>query len=597
MRLMKYVMRRGRIFYVVVPVPPGARHAFGGSQQKWVSLKTDVEREAFRLAPPVINELLSRIDQALERAPPAPAAVTPTSHVRLNPDAVLAAIERWRRAEVQEAYELHFSGLAEIIPPMSAEAVALDELRYSLRTAAWSEVAGLDERLVACLRSQGLDVTAEHPAIPNLRAWFGEAWLSVEDYTQAFREGRWSVWPEEGEDVRGEASPTLSLRENTPEEPSKGSASPKQPLTLSGLLERFLAHERLGEKEDREARYYVRRLSEFLGGDVLLTEITTPRMRDFLVELRKFPKTRDPSVTNLTFQEIVSHHAAGDRDPRLAAKTIRTKWFQTYLALFAFGVSEGALGANPVANAMPKKRDDLEVGRERYDAADIAAMFSRPMFVGHEESGRGYRTQAGSVVLRDHKFWLPIFALWHGCRVEEIASAACAEVKEVQGVWCLDLRDRPVSRRRGEKRKGVKSEDSRRLLPIHPRLVAGGFVQHVEARRAEGAKWVFPELPHDPKGEKASSRNFTKWWGHWCRENADQSGAGFDDPAKTFHSFRHSFVTACRGVIDVEIRNFLTGHSGGGVGAKYGDAEAPMLYEQLARVEYPTFPPEVLGGA
>jgi integrase len=44
-----------------------------------------------------------------------------------------------------------------------------------------------------------------------------------------------------------------------------------------------------------------------------------------------------------------------------------------------------------------------------------------------------------------------------------------------------------------------------------------------------------------------------------------------DHPAKTFHSFRHTFKRACREAgISEEIHHALTGHSGGGVGRSYG---------------------------
>ena len=44
-----------------------------------------------------------------------------------------------------------------------------------------------------------------------------------------------------------------------------------------------------------------------------------------------------------------------------------------------------------------------------------------------------------------------------------------------------------------------------------------------------------------------------------------------EDPAKTFHSFRHTFKRACREAgLGEEIDNALTGHSGGGVGRSYG---------------------------
>ena len=129
-------------------------------------------------------------------------------------------------------------------------------------------------------------------------------------------------------------------------------------------------------------------------------------------------------------------------------------------------------------------------------------------------------------------------------------------------------------------------------MPIHSRLVAAGFRDYIDARRAAGDVWAFPELPHDAADEQASSRNFTRWWGLWCAANANERGRGFDHPRKRFHSFRHAFITACRGVIDEELRDCIVGHAGapGQEGRRYGTSEIRMLSAQLEKVTFPTFP-------
>ncbi len=44
-----------------------------------------------------------------------------------------------------------------------------------------------------------------------------------------------------------------------------------------------------------------------------------------------------------------------------------------------------------------------------------------------------------------------------------------------------------------------------------------------------------------------------------------------DHTANTFHSFRHTFKRACREAgLSEEVHHALTGHSGGGVGRRYG---------------------------
>jgi integrase len=59
---------------------------------------------------------------------------------------------------------------------------------------------------------------------------------------------------------------------------------------------------------------------------------------------------------------------------------------------------------------------------------------------------------------------------------------------------------------------------------------------------------------------------------------------GITDPRKVFHSHRHTFKTACRGKIDREIRNYITGHSSDDVASEYGDYEIPMLAAEIEKI-------------
>ncbi len=72
--------------------------------------------------------------------------------------------------------------------------------------------------------------------------------------------------------------------------------------------------------------------------------------------------------------------------------------------------------------------------------------------------------------------------------------------------------------------------------------------------------WDGFKPPVDPK-----ARAWTKWFGRYLGAHV------VEHPAKTFHSFRHTFKRACReAALSEEVHHALTGHSGGGVGRRYG---------------------------
>lgn len=169
--------------------------------------------------------------------------------------------------------------------------------------------------------------------------------------------------------------------------------------------------------------------------------------------------------------------------------------------MFEFAVRRDLLTKNPAANMMSKPSAEESEVKLPYEAEDTAAIFGTGMFRG--SSGTGYRERPGKVVTRDHKFWLPIVALWTGMRVDEIATLSKAEVKELDGIHYFDLTARPITPNAWRR---VKNPSARRIIPIPDKLVEAGFLRHVERQK----EWVFPELYRPKTDPKKWSANFTQ---------------------------------------------------------------------------------------
>jgi integrase len=129
--------------------------------------------------------------------------------------------------------------------------------------------------------------------------------------------------------------------------------------------------------------------------------------------------------------------------------------------------------------------------------------------------------------------------------------------------------------------KSVKTASSRRPVPIHPELVRLGFLSYVDGRRVAGDERVFPLLRQNSYGRW--TQNWSKWWRTYARGTV-----GITDPRKVFHSFRHTFIRACRECgIEEEQRIAITGHAGGTVGRSYGGAyPLPALAGAMKRLRY-----------
>lgn len=120
----------------------------------------------------------------------------------------------------------------------------------------------------------------------------------------------------------------------------------------------------------------------------------------------------------------------------------------------------------------------------------------------------------------DWKFWIPIICLHNGLRVSEVSQLYTEDVYQVDGVWCASVvhdctpelaeeqanecgtrRAKAEFRSSEEHRRRTKNVASRRVVPVHPRLIELGFldyVAHVCGRRP-GSQHLFAELRWESK--------------------------------------------------------------------------------------------------
>jgi integrase len=140
--------------------------------------------------------------------------------------------------------------------------------------------------------------------------------------------------------------------------------------------------------------------------------------------------------------------------------------------------------------------------------------------------------------------------------------------------------------------RSLKNEGSRRQVPIHPALIAEGFLDYIKGLRPGSA--LFPDTPPDTMFGRRGT-NASKAISRWMRGTLKIT----DTKISPNHSWRHWFIDACRKVrMHPEVRKALTGHTGGqDEGDRYGvgmGSFVGLLAEAIAQV-HPPVPP--LGAA
>lgn len=218
-----------------------------------------------------------------------------------------------------------------------------------------------------------------------------------------------------------------------------------------------------------------------------------------------------------------------------------------------------------------KSRREREEWRA-FTAEEAQAVFQNPLWTGCFSEHR--RRRPGTHVFKDAQFWVPLIAALSGARREEIAGLVPEDVREIDGIWCFDIRPNAL--------RGVKTDNATRIVPVHSQLIALGLLDRVRER--QGHLDLFHELR--PSGNKTS---YGDQLDHLFRQVVKDQVA--DRDRKSFHSFRHYVVDVLTNLSDLrgEHRDDILGHQGQGMGAtRYGSgtntANRKAVIERLPRI-------------
>jgi len=165
---------------------------------------------------------------------------------------------------------------------------------------------------------------------------------------------------------------------------------------------------------------------------------------------------------------------------------------------------------------------------------------------------------------QEYRYWIIILSMYTGARAEEICGLLKPDIKKDCDTWYIDIH------------RNVKNYSSIRKVPIHPDIIALGFIDYVNSR--ESLLW-------DLNTKKARvSNSMVQWY------SKNISVDMIKDDRKTFHSFRHTFKQKCREAdIHSDVHDRLSGHAAPNAGAKYGDYPLSVLSEAIGKLRFPQF--------
>lgn len=260
-----------------------------------------------------------------------------------------------------------------------------------------------------------------------------------------------------------------------------------------------------------------------------------PHVRDFINHVGG-----DKPIVEVTEEEVIDFHLWVMNNPEVQAANSKKKKLVRAGALFRFAKGRRRLIRDDFSDLFMFDGKIKKNPYQKFEHDDLVTLFESDMYrTGGFESSSEY--------------WLPLLGLFTGARLNELCQLLKSDIGRREGIDTILIID-------DEENKRLKTDASRRIVPIHSKLIDLGFLEFVRSV-PEGR--IFPHLREDPLkpgdfGQKASEdfREYRRSVGVGSMEGEGKS-------RKVFHSFRSTFIDAMRKAkppVPKDRRTRLVGH-------------------------------------
>lgn len=219
--------------------------------------------------------------------------------------------------------------------------------------------------------------------------------------------------------------------------------------------------------------------------------------------LNKKAEYRNKPISKLLTMTIPEAHL-------MSIKTINTM-LGCYSELFKWSVKNGYTTANVFDGLFLKDTRNARELRSPFSPEDLKRIFN-------DEAIKSPKKQ--------WQQWMPVLGLYTGARLNELCQLQRKDVIQVKGVWCLSINGDGAN-------QVLKSASSKRLIPIHSKLIALGFIDFVNGVGSAPSSRLFPDLG---LLNERFSHTPSRWFSYIKNRLLTESSK------KSFHSFRHTFV-------------------------------------------------------
>lgn len=338
-------------------------------------------------------------------------------------------------------------------------------------------------------------------------------------------------------------------------------------------------------------------LREAVGDSTPLSSINDDTVQHVRGLLAALPANRRKFYPKLGIAQAIER---GQKEgKRVIDPVTQARYLDCLRDVLTVAVRKQYLRGNPALGIKPIKKSKTPASAKRapLSVEQICAFFTGGFYKSFTaDAPKPYTKQD-----RAWRFWLPLIMAFSGARPKEIAQLMWADVQQTpNGTWYLNVietEDEDVEATPKGAEKTVKTESSRRRIPLHPELIRIGFLGFVNQQKKKAGHKnarLFPDLKPDHYGNVATyaNRRFNEVF-----LPAEITLA----KNQVFYSFRHSVRDAMRRAkVPAETLLAVTGWSPAGkaVSDDYGDPGNPDLHiEWVEKIDYPGLDLTFLHGA
>ena len=354
-----------------------------------------------------------------------------------------------------------------------------------------------------------------------------------------------------------------------------------QSVTLKIAVEKYLSENKRewGDKHYLSQKAKLDHFMAFMGegnlaiGERLgLGQVLTHDVRRYKELLQSTPTNPQKKYPDLSVIEVViAARQAGD--PLLGTTSINN-YIQCVSTLYSWAAKELDYQGKNHFKGRTKRVSGKSKSNERhpFSRAQLVTFFTSPLYTGCRSLSSSHQ-KGDKIYIDSSKYWVPLIGFYTGMRLQEILQLYVEDVYQANGVWVLDLNTNHDD-------KKLKTDQSKRVIPIHDDLVKAGFVEFRNHQEEKESQRLFPDAVLS--GDGTYSSTFSKWFSRYL----DHIGIKTDKTS--FHSFRHNMKDFFRAAgISDELSEHYLGRLTGKTGEAYGSGHTvENVAEAVAKIKF-----------